>query len=598
MNRQLPNQPTVMSSAHFGGISTHSSDQMRPRDWSTGMFACMEDEETCWWTIWCPYLVTARTWDQFNLCDSIKFVVPMGILYIFWLYSFIWGSGYGMLLLGIFWLCVYPGLMAFKRQQIRQKLRINEDWCGSDFATHFCCDRCAVAQEAREGIAAGVAQKDFCFGQALSEFPVSSLSSEHPLVDGRDGSLAGKESEESIMLPGTDMLKLSKTSKAILWVVGIILSAAVCTMFAVGNGGQVVVLFFILAQPVVVMYFCYYRTMRDNIALDYVIKLFAVGFFLTTFQSVWIEEALQLILLMIASPYLLQALGITATGDFGDPDSQSAVQISRSVSQVMKNISGTHSPMPKIMNYVYTWTAGTLSHAAAEADPDNPLSPENLKASLPKLIRAHWAMALVACFLMAYIVAAGTEETMKHFIVRCYRFGSPLKDPYTTTVFFLAGAAGFAAAENLSYVFGVKQSPIEGTSVVVGELTVLLMRVAMPVHLICAVMQAVNVSKIVMGTYASNMSMFRVILPAILLHGTFDFTLFVLSVLSYAEDISSTTFELFTLGLAASIGLIGMRYAWVQFKDVSRAYDFGFQALSDETEHMDMDVELADRQGM
>jgi len=463
--------------------------------------------------------------------------------------------------------------------------------------THFCCDRCAVAQEARESIAAGLPQKDFCFGQPLADFPVSSLSSEHPLVDGRDGNLAGKDAEELIPV-GTDMLKLSKTSKAILWFGGVTVLTVMGTMFAVGQAGQIIVLFFILAQPVVVLYFCYYRTMRENISLDYVVKLFAVGFFMTTLQSVYIEELLQVILLLIASPYLLQALGITATGEFSDPGSQSAVQISKAVSQMMQSICGPSSPMPKIMNSIYTWTSGTISQVAAEADPNNPLSPENLKTTLPKLIRSHWVMALLGCFLMAYVVAAGTEETMKHFIVRCYRFGSPLKDPYTITVFFLAGAAGFAAAENLSYVFGVKQSPIEGTGVVIGELTVLLMRVVMPVHLICAVLQATNVSKIVMGTYASNMSLFRVMFPAIFLHGTFDFTLFVLSLVSYAEDISSTTFELFTLGVAATIGLIGMRYAWVQFQEVSRAYDYGFQALSDETEHMDMDVDLADRQGI
>jgi len=599
MNRQLGNPSPPYPSAgnatiynEYEGYRTVARDQTQSRDWSSGLFACMEDEETCWWSVWCPYLVTARTWDQFGLCDSIRFVVPMGILYIFWLYSWIGGQIGLIIIFGIFWLAVYPCVLAWKRQQIRTKLRINEGWCGSDFVAHLCCDRCSVAQEAREAVAAGAPQKDFCFGQPLGDFPVSSLSSENPLVDGRDGSLAGKENEE--LLPGTDMQRLSKTSKAIVWFLGIGVFGVCCVMFAVGKLGQVLVLFCILAQPAAVLYFCYYRTMRDSIALDYVVKLFAVGFFMTTFQSIWVEELLQSILLVIASPYLLEALSINGTGEFGDNETQSAMQVSASVSQLLKKASGVSwpMPMPKLISQAYTWT----SDAAAQADPNNPLSEKNLQANLPKLIRAHWTMALVACFMMAFVVAAGTEETMKHFIVRCYRFGSPLKDPYTITVFFLAGAAGFATAENLSYVFGVKESPIEGTSVIVGELTVLLMRVIMPVHLVCAVIQAANVSKIVMGTYESGMSMFRVILPAIILHGSFDFTLFVLSLVSYAEDISSTGFELFTLGVAAGIGMLGMRYAWVQFRDVSQAYDFGFQALNDDTEHLD--IELAERQGI
>ena len=188
---------------------------------------------------------------------------------------------------------------------------------------------------------------------------------------------------------------------------------------------------------------------------------------------------------------------------------------------------------------------------------------------------------------MAFVVAAGVEETMKHFIVRCYRFGSPLKDPYTITIFLLAGAMGFTTAENIAYVFGSSKGDmgLEDESEELGEVTVLLLRVCMPVHLICAVFQGCNVSKIVMGQ-ESDMSLFRVLLPGIVLHGGFDFLLFVLSIVGYAEHIDSTWYEIFCLVCAAIVGIVGARVAYTSFKKVASDYEYGFQHLRlDESAH-------------
>lgn len=72
----------------------------------------------------------------------------------------------------------------------------------------------------------------------------------------------------------------------------------------------------------------------------------------------------------------------------------------------------------------------------------------------------------------------------------------------------MAGALGFATAENIEYVFGTSTSPIPGTSMFVGELEVLLARVCMPIHVICSVLQAAGLSKVLMGK--SQMSLFMV----------------------------------------------------------------------------------------
>ena len=110
-------------------------------------------------------------------------------------------------------------------------------------------------------------------------------------------------------------------------------------------------------------------------------------------------------------------------------------------------------------------------------------------------INSHFIATVVLLILISYVVAAGVEETMKHFIVKNCRFPVPLKDPHTVLVYFMSGALGFATFENIEYIFG-KDSPIPGFTLFEGELLILLMRVLMPIHVICSVIQAVGVSKV------------------------------------------------------------------------------------------------------
>lgn len=100
---------------------------------------------------------------------------------------------------------------------------------------------------------------------------------------------------------------------------------------------------------------------------------------------------------------------------------------------------------------------------------------------------------------------------MKHFVVRCCQFPSPLKDPNAILVYLVAGAVGFATSENIEYCMGQSKSPVPGTSVFVGEIITLLIRVLMPIHFICSVLQA---SQLGMSLQSQqSMSLFRILLP-------------------------------------------------------------------------------------
>jgi RsiW-degrading membrane proteinase PrsW (M82 family) len=81
-------------------------------------------------------------------------------------------------------------------------------------------------------------------------------------------------------------------------------------------------------------------------------------------------------------------------------------------------------------------------------------------------------------------------------------------------------ALGFATAENVEYVFGVaatagggKNNPV---NLFVGELIVLGMRILLPIHFICAILQAANLSQVVMGTSQMNLISVRVDLVSLL----------------------------------------------------------------------------------
>lgn len=147
-------------------------------------------------------------------------------------------------------------------------------------------------------------------------------------------------------------------------------------------------------------------------------------------------------------------------------------------------------------------------------------------------------------------------------------------------VYLMSGALGFATFENIEYVFGTASSPIAGTSLFVGHLTVLVARVLMPIHVICSVLQAVNLSKVLMGN--SQMSLFRILLPAILLHGTFDFSLFLVGTVEFVYGFDSIGLEIVSILIAALLTIGGSLYAYWAFKKVEKEFENGYGVFNTE----------------
>ena len=190
-------------------------------------------------------------------------------------------------------------------------------------------------------------------------------------------------------------------------------------------------------------------------------------------------------------------------------------------------------------------------------------------------------LVLLVLFLMAFVMAAGVEETMKHFAVRCCRFPRALRDPHSVLVYLVASALGFATFENIGYVFGAAavDDDIDTDDEVYysAEVVTLIARVLLPVHFICAVLQATELSKVAMSYEA--IPLFWVLFPAIMLHGCFDFVLFVGGAFGVLYSLNSALYQGLFLAVPFCISFFGAYLAYKRFSNIQHLYEAGWQAF-------------------
>lgn len=409
--------------------------QPQLRDWGSSAFDCVKDEETCWWGFWCCWILNARTVTTFASGSSCWEIVNFwAFIVMFVLFTLLFRLP-GFLLFAI----IGGGLYAYHRGQIRTDIRQKLGIGGSaadDCVSHGLFPCCTVCQEAREAKIVNAPVVDFCSGELLSI---------------QDANHMRATSGDETLNQGTCMYHieaLSKTSRIILFLWLGVFFVLFVTLLATRQGLNFALLVMIFAQPLLILYFVYWRYKRQFAALDYVVKLFAVGFFCAPFQAIVLEGLLQVAIMVILSPFSGQ------TDDKMTDDQQH---------EVMKH---------------------------------------------------HLGAVVIGMLLMAFLVAAGVEETVKHFVVRCCRFPSQIKNPHTLLVYLMTGALGFATAENIEYVFSqaADASGMPKVQLFYDELFVLILRICLPIHVICSVMQAANLSKVVIGM--QEMNLFQVIAMA------------------------------------------------------------------------------------
>lgn len=459
--------------------------------WSTGIFDCAKEEESCWWSSWCCCLIFSRNVETFGLGSSQTELNRVRLLMAALFVLLILGLAPIAVLVLIGALVMYAFYRGDVRMRIRDRLGIFGTWM-SDVVSQAFCPCCSIAQEAREAMGSSLPALDYCSGQPLNEVHAAFLSEEDFAVQQREFSLGALYSRIS-----KASLSLIKAWQAFLVILVVVI--------IVTRPIHLVTLFAIFLQPCLVMYFFYWRTRRQYAQLDFVIKFFTVGFFVSTFQSICLESVLEFFLNVVAAVvFAFVNQGAADQSYVNAPLWQSLELIKGSKAALLTSafhgfqlLVPTPSAVAESPYFDNSYSALDVLNAAAADDDDLSKGLEDQKS----LMRRYIVLVALYCFVMAFVVAAGTEETMKHFAVRCCRMqdgpGGLRRNtpPQAVMVYLLAAALGFATSENMEYVFGVHtRGGVVG--VLLGELTVLALRLLTPVHLICAVIQAANLSKV------------------------------------------------------------------------------------------------------
>ena len=403
--------------------------------------------------------------------------------------------------------------------------------CGTDFC-HFmwkalsslCCGACCGCWCQCLGLCA-MAQEDRELQRMLPQerFQMDYITFQ-PFDEYAPKLMALRENKVNNMLK--HMEALSDLSKYLIRV--LLLSLGGLTVFAFSGLDpfvqpiHLVVVMLVLFQAFIIVYFVHWQFNRFDLSLDAVIKYFASGFILCT-----------------ANAFVYEMLVSTTLG----VGSWIVRMVVASVIIVTRRADGL--------------TEDSTDDSLAGSDDVAIGASEN---DAPVQLTAIWILVLVA-FLNAFAVAALVEEISKYFGFWMVEHPDLLipedeepnqkeeeeialpPDQNTTqssepseqrtlkslgagiTVAMVTTAVGFACCENFMYVFVYARPSNPAT-----EISTLLARSIFPVHPLAAAIQSIGVCRRDIEKDRA-MGFGRIIFPALVLHGSFDFALMFLELL-------------------------------------------------------------------
>lgn len=150
----------------------------------------------------------------------------------------------------------------------------------------------------------------------------------------------------------------------------------------------------------------------------------------------------------------------------------------------------------------------------------------------------HLPLFLFFTFLNATLVAALVEETVKYFgfwmvnhvdLQQTNSNNNKESQGVGITIAMVATALGFACCENLLYVFVYTPPSL------VNQVTTLIARSLFPIHPLAAALQSIGVCKRDLEGKSRTIGLGQIILPAVLLHGSFDFLLMAMTLIQSVE---------------------------------------------------------------
>jgi len=359
-----------------------------------------------------------------------------------------------------------------------------------------CCGMCATAQEYRElkrVLPPSLFKTDYITNQPWSEyFPaIEALRSNH--VTSMLAHFRAISNLSALLLKSTAAILLFYTALALT------------SIDAAFTWPNMLVLLGTCFQAVFVLYVTHWYYCRLDVSMDTVIKMFASGFVFSTSIAMVCEGLISSVLQII--------VGFLAV----------------------------------VLEYDYIVSQNEDAASGNNAGEDGATSGDGVSLMTKLGDDYPWIMGFFL-FLNAFVVAALTEELCKHF--GFWMVSTPDLERRTTTdnddkdedqgqqrvavesqshvsagsaitVAMVAAATGFACCENIVYVFSYSGGTLGD------EVGVLIARSLFPVHPIAAAIQSIGVCRRDLeGSIGVGIG--RVILPAIVLHGSFDFVLMLL----------------------------------------------------------------------
>lgn len=161
---------------------------------------------------------------------------------------------------------------------------------------------------------------------------------------------------------------------------------------------------------------------------------------------------------------------------------------------------------------------------------------------------------LLELFVYAFFVVATTEEGMKYLVLRWYNYPhKEFDEPYDGIMYGVAVSLGFAAIENVFYVFGPTEDP--------WSVAIVRMFTAVPAHATFGIIMGyfVGRAKFIGEQIHPYWERMKGLVLAILLHGIYDFFLFVdqnrPQLESHAEEGNAFLEFVLSLGTTVPLGI-------------------------------------------
>ena len=280
-----------------------------------------------------------------------------------------------------------------------------------------------------------------------------------PRPDASAGDSRGRKSwaDEDEELPPIDCCAFVCHGLSCLSWTFLALLAGICVVIAAHDARDAALLPGFFVAPLIVLYVFYWRPLRSQISLDLVLKSFAFGFLPGACIVMLVELVLAGFFFVVCFHDQLGGWFAVASSNAGDGGLRAlpvtgTQQLGLSSLLIAMHSAGrdlrSRETLPAGRGVGSTAARRVASHSGEGAQ--DPLKSLGRQFGI-SVTRTPGLYLFI--FLLAYVVAAGTEEMLKYLTPLRFRACTHSACPYVYLVCALACALGFATVENMGYTF-------------------------------------------------------------------------------------------------------------------------------------------------